>query len=125
MNATDAVKEMSRSARNRAGAVGHSMRDRALEKRLQRMSGEADRLRFENDLLREEVAETRSEHHRILDVIEARLPEPESRTTSGSHRVRWILAAPGDRWRGRRVDAGARARRRAHGVARRRAGAPP
>jgi hypothetical protein len=93
MSATDTMKWMGRSARNRAQAVSHSMKDRALEKRLDRVSEEADRLQFENDLLRDEVTETRSEHHRILDMLEARLSEPEAETQTGkrSHRGRWLL----------------------------------
>ena len=93
MSASDTMKWMGRSARNRAQAVSHSMKDRALEKRLDRVSEEADRLKFENDLLRDEVAETRSEHHRILDMLETRLMDPEAETQDGkrSHRGRWLL----------------------------------
>jgi hypothetical protein len=77
MAATDTMRWMGRNARNRALAMGHSVKDRALEKRLDNVKQEADRLRFENDLLRDEVSETRSEHRRILDLLESRLSEPE------------------------------------------------
>lgn len=88
------MKWMGRSARNRAEAVGHQMKDRVLEKRLERSSDEAGRLRFENDLLRDEIAETRSEHHRILDMLESRMSESREREIDGertSHKGRWLL----------------------------------
>jgi len=94
MSATETMKWMGRGARSRTGAVGHAIKDRALEKRLRRASDEADRLRRENDLLRDEVSETRSEHRRILDALEARLAEPatvEVDVESRSHRGRWAL----------------------------------
>lgn len=94
MSATDTMRSMGRGARSRAQEMGHTMKDRSLEKRLERVSEEADRLRFENDLLRDEVAETRSEHHRILDAIEARLSEPaevEVSVEKRSHKGRWLL----------------------------------
>ncbi|MGH2634655.1 MAG: hypothetical protein ACRDHU_00665 [Actinomycetota bacterium] len=90
MSATDTMRWMGRSARGRAHAVGHSMKDRVLEKRLERTTDEADRLRLENDMLRDEVAETRTEHQRILDVLETRLSEAESGTKK-THRGRWVL----------------------------------
>jgi hypothetical protein len=85
---------MGRSARNRAEVVGHQMKDRALEKRLERASDEADRLRFENDLLRDEVTENRSEHSRILELLEKRLSAPqeiEVEVEKKSHKGRWLL----------------------------------
>jgi hypothetical protein len=92
MNAVDTMRWMGRSARSRAGAVGHSLKDRTLEKRLERTSDEADRLRFENDLLRDEVAETRSEHGRILDLLESRLErDAEAEKAGKHHRGRWLL----------------------------------
>lgn len=89
MMATDAMRSMGRSARGRVNAVGHSMKDRLLEKRLERTTDEADRLRLENDLLRDEVEESRTEHRRILDLLETRLTEPE--TKPKKHRGRWLL----------------------------------
>ncbi len=93
MSATDTMKWMGKSARNRASAVGHSMKDRALEKRLEHLSEEAHRLRLENDVLRDEVSETRQEHHRILDALETRLSEPEveAGVEKRRHRGRWLL----------------------------------
>jgi hypothetical protein len=90
MSAVDTMRWMGRSARSRAGAMGHSLKDRALEKRLERTSDEAERLRFENDLLRDEVAETRSEHGRILDLLESRL-EQDAANGKKHHRGRWLL----------------------------------
>jgi hypothetical protein len=92
MNAVDTMRWMGKSARSRAGAMGHSLKDRALEKRLERTNDEADRLRFENDLLRDEVAETRSEHGRILDLLETRLQrDAEAENGRKHHRGRWLL----------------------------------
>jgi phage shock protein A len=73
--------------------MGHAVKDRALEKRLDRATEEADRLRSENDRLRGEVEETRTEHHRILDMLETRLaaPEVEVEVEKGSHRGRWLM----------------------------------
>jgi hypothetical protein len=85
---------MGRSARNRAEVVGHQMKDRALVKRLERASDEADRLRFENELLRDEVTENRTEHSRILELLEKRLSAPqeiEVEVQKKSHKGRWLL----------------------------------
>jgi hypothetical protein len=92
MSAVDTMRWMGRSARSRANAMGHSLKDRALEKRLERTADEAERLRFENELLRDEVTETRSEHGRILGLLESRL-ERESEAEEGRkhHRGRWLL----------------------------------
>lgn len=92
MSAIDTMRSASRGARHRAGAMGHSLKDRVLEKRLDRAADEAERLRFENDLLRDEVAETRSEHGRILDLLESRLDRvPEVEADRNGHRGRWLL----------------------------------
>jgi hypothetical protein len=94
MSVGTTMRWMGRSARNRAEVVGHQMKDRALEKRLERASDEADRLRFENDLLRDEVSENRTEHSRILDLLEKRLsdpPEIEVEVEKKSHKGRWLL----------------------------------
>lgn len=92
MNAVDTMRWMGRNARSRAGAMGHSLKDRALERRFERTSDEAERLRFENDLLRDEVTETRSEHGRILDLLESRLErDAEAENGRKHHRGRWLL----------------------------------
>ena len=91
MSATDTMRWMGRSARSKASTAGHSMKDRVLEKRLERASDEADRLRSENEMLRDEVAETRSEHRHILDLLESRLSEPDTKAERKSHRGRWLL----------------------------------
>jgi hypothetical protein len=88
MTMTNAMKGYGRAARFKAEAVSHQMKDRVLEKRLDRANSEADRLRFENEMLRDEVEGARSEHRRILDMLEERLPENgEGR----SHKGRWML----------------------------------
>ncbi|HEY7659590.1 MAG TPA: hypothetical protein VIC58_03230 [Actinomycetota bacterium] len=86
MSVTDTMRGYGRSAKDRAGAMGHSMRDRSVEKRLERATEQAERLRFENDLLRDEVEETRQEHRKILDMVEERLPVPGRR-----HPGRWLV----------------------------------
>jgi len=94
MSVGTTMRWMGRSARNRAEVVGHQMKDRALEKRLERASDEADRLRFENDLLRDEATENRSEHSRILELLEKRMSAPqeiEVEVEKKSHKGRWLL----------------------------------
>ena len=88
-----------RMAKHRAENVAHDMKDRAAERRLDRAHAESERLRNENDLLRDEVTETRAEHHRILDLLEARFAElsddiEETGDGGGkkrSHKGRWFL----------------------------------
>ena len=94
MTVGSTMKWMGRSAREKAESMSHDMKDRALEKRLDRAQTESERLQFENDLLRDEVAETRNEHRRILDLIESRLAEPtevEVETKKKSHWFRRLL----------------------------------
>jgi hypothetical protein len=92
MSMTSTIKGYGSAARFRAGSMGHRAKDRLLEKRLERATHESDRLRLENDTLRDEVEEARTEHRRILDLLEERLPE-ESETDNGhrSHKGRWFL----------------------------------
>jgi prefoldin subunit 5 len=93
MGMTGTMRGYGSTARMRAGAAGHRMKDRMVEKRLDRSSQEAERLRLENQLLREEVEESRTEHHRILDLLEERMQhEDELEDTRGhSHKGRWML----------------------------------
>jgi hypothetical protein len=91
MTLSTTMKGYGRAARFRAGLMGHQMRDRALEKRLDRASTEADRLRFENEMLRDEVEEARTEHRRILDMLDERLPEHSQDDEHRSHKGRWLL----------------------------------
>jgi hypothetical protein len=91
MALSTAMRDYGRAARFKAGLMGHQMKDRALEKRLDRASSEADRLRFENEMLRDEVEEARSEHRRILDMLEERLPEHSENGEHRSHKGRWLL----------------------------------
>lgn len=90
MGMTSTFKGYGRAARLRAGSMGHRAQDRMLEKRLGRANEESDRLRFENELLRDEVVEARSEHRRILDLLEQRLPE-ETSNGHRSHAGRWVV----------------------------------
>src|SRR4029450_13208295 len=96
MGMTGTMKGYGSTARLRAEAAGHRCKDRMLERRLDRSSQEAERLRLENQLLRDEVAESRTEHHRILDLLEERISEhaTEHAHANGngrSHRGRWML----------------------------------
>ncbi len=98
MAMTGTMRGYGTAARHRAEAVGHRMKDRMLEKRLDRASHEAERLRLENQMLRDEFEDSRLEHHRILDMLEERLPEdgPEDGKENGegrkkSHKGRWML----------------------------------
>jgi hypothetical protein len=91
MTLSTTMKGYGRAARSRAGLMGHQMKERALEKRLDRASSEADRLRFENEMLRDEVEEARTEHRRILDMLDERLPSHSEDDERGSHKGRWLL----------------------------------
>jgi hypothetical protein len=92
MTVASTMRDYGRAARFRAGSMGHQMKDRSLEKRLDRASSETDRLRFENEMLRDEVDEARTEHRRILDMLDERLPEhAENGERRHSHKGRWLL----------------------------------
>jgi len=91
---TGTMKGYGSAARFKAEAAGHRMKDRMLEKRLDRSSAEAERLRLENQLLRDEVEESRTEHHRILELLEERTEhddEPEDKHEDRSHKGRWLV----------------------------------
>ena len=90
MALTSTMKGYGRAARFKAETVGHRMKDRGLEKRLDRATTEADRLRFENEMLRDEMEDTRTEHRRILDMLDERLPE-HSEDGEHSHKGRWLV----------------------------------
>ena len=94
MGMTGTMKGYGSAARFRAEAVSHRMKDRVLEKRLDRTAHEAERLRLENQLLRDEVEDSRTEHHRILDLLEERISENGEAGRNGngrSHKGRWML----------------------------------
>jgi hypothetical protein len=90
MGMTGTMKGYGTAARFRAEAVSHRMKDRVLEKRLDRTAHEAERLRLENQLLRDEVEDARTEHHRILDLLEERISE-NGNGNGRSHKGRWML----------------------------------
>jgi hypothetical protein len=90
MGMTGTMKGYGTAARFRAEAVSHRMKDRVLEKRLDRTAHEAERLRLENQLLRDEVEDSRTEHHRILDLLEERISE-NGNGNGRSHKGRWML----------------------------------
>jgi hypothetical protein len=89
MGMTGTVKGYGSTARFKAEAAGHRMKDRMLEKRLDRSSQEAERLRLENQLLRDEVEESRTEHGRILDMLEERMEHEGDK--EHSHKGRWLV----------------------------------
>lgn len=93
MGASETIRWMGRSARSRAQAMGRSIRERTLERRLDRVTDEADRLRFENDRLREEIEQSHAQGDRMLDLLERRLADatPETAQRSRSHRGRWLV----------------------------------
>jgi hypothetical protein len=93
MGMTGTMKGYGSAARFKAEAAGHRMKDRMVEKRLDRSSQEAERLRLENQLLRDEVEESRTEHHRILDLLEERMQHEDEHEDGKerSHKGRWVL----------------------------------
>jgi hypothetical protein len=66
---TDQAKSLSRSAQG----VRHGIKDRMLERRIDRMHDETERLESENSMLRDQLEESHDEHQRILDMIDERL----------------------------------------------------
>ena len=89
MSMTGAMKDYGSTARVKAGAAGHRMKDRMLEKRLDHSSQEAERLRLENQLLRDEMEGSRTEHRRILDLLEERMEHHDEKARS--HKGRWLV----------------------------------
>jgi hypothetical protein len=90
MALSDTMKWMGRSARNRAEAMGHDMKDRALTARLDKASAENDRLRTENRSLKDAVEESQTAHERILALLEQHRDETEA-NDDGSHKGRWFM----------------------------------
>lgn len=91
MAVTDTMKWMGRSARNRAEAMSHQMKDRALTMRLDKASEENERLRTENRTLKEAMEESRSDHDRILSLLEQHRGETEVDEDGKSHKGRWFM----------------------------------
>jgi hypothetical protein len=95
MSVGTTMKMVGKGAKYRAENMAHDMKDRAVERRLDRAHAEGERLRNENDLLRDEVTETRAEHRRILDLLEERFAELSEDVDEvdgkKSHKFRWFL----------------------------------
>jgi hypothetical protein len=94
MAVSDTMKWMGRSARNRAEAMSHQMKDRALTMRLDRAAEENERLKTENKTLKDAVEESRSDHERILSLLERHRNETEAEfegEAGKSHRGRWLM----------------------------------
>jgi hypothetical protein len=94
MALTDTMKWMGRSARNRADAVRHEMKDRALTMRLDKAAEENDRLRTENETLKDAVDESHAAHERILSLLEQHRDETEvdlAVDEKKSHKGRWFM----------------------------------
>jgi hypothetical protein len=94
MALSDTMKWMGRSARNRAEAVGHDMKDRALTMRLDKAAAENDRLRTENRTLKDVVEESQAAHERILSLLEQHRDETEALVVEDeetSHKGRWFV----------------------------------
>src|SRR5213594_499808 len=89
MEVPSKVRRMGSGARRRAELVGHRVRDRRAQTRMDGMSEDNERLRTENRMLREEVEESRRERLRILDLIEEALSNRGSE--NGTHRGRGLL----------------------------------
>jgi hypothetical protein len=90
MAVTDTMKWMGRSARNRAEAMSHQVKDRALTMRLDKAAEENDRLRTENRTLKEAMEESRADHERILSLLEGHRDETETESEE-SHKGRWLM----------------------------------
>jgi hypothetical protein len=94
MALADTMKWMGRSARNRAEAMSHQMKDRALTMRLDKAAEENERLRTENRSLKDAVQESRADHERILSLLERHRDETEIEVEADdgtSHKGRWFM----------------------------------
>lgn len=93
MGVSSTMRWMGRSARNRAETMGHQVKDRALQMRLDRSAEENERLRTENRTLRDAMEDSRTEHERIFSLLERYRDEAEDQTEDGggSHKGRWFM----------------------------------
>jgi hypothetical protein len=93
MALSDTMRWMGRSARNRAEAVGHDMKDRALTMRLDKAAAENERLKTENRSMKDAIEESQAAHERILSLLEEHRDETETVVTDDdrSHPGRWFL----------------------------------
>jgi hypothetical protein len=93
MALSDTMRWMGRSARNRAEAVGHDMKDRALTMRLDKAAAENERLKTENRSMKDAIEESQAAHERILSLLEEHRDETETVVTDDdrSHAGRWFL----------------------------------
>ncbi|MGZ4137467.1 MAG: hypothetical protein ACXVPX_07845 [Actinomycetota bacterium] len=94
MALSDTMKWMGRSARNRAEAVSHDMKDRALTMRLDKAAADNERLKTENRSLKDAVEESQAAHERILSLLEQHRDETEAvlvEDDGRSHKGRWLL----------------------------------
>jgi predicted RNase H-like nuclease (RuvC/YqgF family) len=94
MALTDTMRWMGRSARNRAEAMSHEVKDRVLETRLDKTSEENERLRTENRSLKDAVEESHAAHERILSLLEQHRDETEvdlDVEQKKSHKGRWFM----------------------------------
>lgn len=67
------VSDSARSLGHTAQGVRHGLKDRRLERRLDRVHEETERLESENSMLRDQLEESHDEHQRILDMIDERM----------------------------------------------------
>jgi hypothetical protein len=115
MSMTNTMRWMSRSARDRAEAMGHQIKDRALQMRLERAAEENERLRAQNETLRDTVEESRADHSRILELLESRLATVETgddvevdikRKSHRGRRFLFLIMLGGGAWAWMRSKAG-------------------
>jgi hypothetical protein len=92
----DGAKVLSRTTQMKAQGVRHGLKDRILERRLDRAQQEADRLEHENSMLRDQLEESHQEHERIIDLIDERLNRPKGK--GGRFFLLLLLAIGGFVW---------------------------
>jgi hypothetical protein len=90
------AKVLSRTTSMKAQGVRHGLKDRILERRLDRAQQEADRLEHENSMLRDQLEESHQEHERIIDLIDDRLSRPKGK--GGRFFLMLLLAIGGFVW---------------------------
>ncbi|MFB3738954.1 MAG: hypothetical protein ACE14W_08315 [Candidatus Velamenicoccus archaeovorus] len=87
MRLSTTMRTLGGTAKSRAGLMGHQMKDKALERRLEHLDDENQELRTENRVLRDEVKQGRMDLDKVIEMFERHTEE------KGSHKGRWLLLA--------------------------------
>lgn len=84
-SAKGGAKLLGKGAKAQAELMGHQVKDKALERRIDRLDEENRELRVENRTLKDEVKTSRADLQKLIDMFERHTAE------GGSHKGRWLL----------------------------------